>query len=125
MKWFIEVLRKRYATFNGRAHREEFWMFTLINLAIYIVVGVIGALLHTRVVSYLYFATMLIPNLAVGVRRLHDSDRSGWWLLLYLVPLVGPVVLIFFWIEVGWPGENRYGPSQITPAIQNVMSSST
>ena len=113
---YMTVLRK-YAVFEGRARRREYWMFFLINLLIGIVLGIADAAL-ARVVGQrgfaifgpLYSLAVLIPSLAVGVRRLHDTGRSGWWLLISFVPLIGFIVLIVFLVQQGQPGPNEYGP---------------
>lgn len=109
--WYVDVLKK-YATFSGRAGRPEFWMFTLISFVISIVLAVIDALLGTGIIiETVYDLAVFLPSLAVGVRRLHDTDRSGWWLLIGLIPIVGLIVLIVFWATAGKPQENAYGPN--------------
>lgn len=110
MHWYVDVLKK-YATFSGRAGRPEFWMFTLISFVISIVLAVIDSALGTApVIGLVYSLAVLLPGLAVGVRRLHDIDRSGWWLLLALIPILGSIVLLVFFALPGAPGENSYGP---------------
>ena len=108
MNWYLTVL-KNYAGFSGRARRTEFWMFVLVSFLISIVLGIIDAILDTKIPGYLYNLAVLIPSLAVGVRRLHDTGRSGLWLLIGLVPLVGGIVLIVFWATEGEAGSNAYG----------------
>jgi uncharacterized membrane protein YhaH (DUF805 family) len=110
MNWYLHVL-KNYANFSGRARRQEYWMFFLINLIISLVLTFIEIKMHIFGVSLLYNLAVLIPSLAVAVRRLHDTDRSGWWLLIGLVPLVGAIVLLIFFIIDGTPGNNRFGVS--------------
>ena len=115
MGWYVEVLKK-YAVFNGRAHRREYWMFVLINFLISFGLGAvdnIAGLSSGRsygVLGTLYGLAVFVPSLAVGVRRLHDTDRSGWWLLIGLVPLVGWLILLIFLATAGQRGDNRYGP---------------
>jgi uncharacterized membrane protein YhaH (DUF805 family) len=104
MNWYLDVLKK-YAEFNGRAGRQEFWMFALINFIISVVLSAI------RPLGYLYSLAVLTPCLAVGARRLHDIGRSGWFQLLVLIPLIGPIVLIVFAAQDSQPGENQYGPN--------------
>ncbi|MGH8456964.1 MAG: DUF805 domain-containing protein [Stenotrophobium sp.] len=111
MNWYLDVLQKHYADFNGRAHRQAFWMFALINLGITIVVNVVASIIHLHLLSILYALALLLPSLALGARRLHDTNRSGWWLLIGLVPLVGVIVLIVFCIQDSDPGDNQFGPS--------------
>lgn len=109
---------KKYATFSGRATRREYWMFTLINLlisiGITIAVGVIMQSSDNGAVSLLsnvYGLATFLPSLALGARRLHDINRSGWWLLISLVPLVGFIVLLIFMVTDSQAGDNKYGPN--------------
>ncbi|MDI6711619.1 MAG: DUF805 domain-containing protein [Anaerosomatales bacterium] len=114
MRWYLEALKK-YATFSGRASRAEYWWFVLFNLLFGIAVGVLDVLLGTvtddgtGVLGTLYTLAILLPGIAVAIRRLHDTDRSGWHMLLAFVPLANIVLLAFF-LEDGTPGPNRYGP---------------
>lgn len=128
MRWYISVLR-RYADFSGRARRPEYWMFALINtivvLGLLLADGALGTGFHppyhsgdiglfrfaTRlgILSGAYSLAVLLPSLAVGVRRLHDTGRSGWWLLIGLVPYVGGIVVLVFASLAGTNGPNRYG----------------
>ena len=109
MNWYLDVLKK-YATFSGRARRKEFWMFTLISVVISIALTVLDmAVLQTGVIAAVYALAVLLPTLAVCVRRLHDTGRSGWMLLLWLIPLVGPIVLIVFFASAGEQGQNAHG----------------
>lgn len=109
MNWYLEVIQKKYAEFNGRAHREEFWMFVAVNLGIMIVLAIVADLLHLRILSTIYALAVLIPSLAVGARRLHDTNRTGWWQLIGLVPVLGLLVLIYFFIQDSDTGANQYG----------------
>lgn len=95
MHWYIDVLKK-YAVFSGRARRTEYWVFNLFNVAISIVLFMVGRAIDFTPLQVLYAVAMLLPSLAVGVRRLHDDGRSGLWLLIGLIPLVGDIVLLFF-----------------------------
>ena len=115
MTWYLEALKK-YAVFNGRARRKEYWYFLLFNIIISIVLAVIDAVIGTfstevgiGLLGGIFGLALLIPSIAVGVRRLHDTDRSGWWWLLYLIPLIGGIVLLVFLVQDSTPGENRYG----------------
>lgn len=107
MNWYIDVI-KRYFDFNGRARRQEFWMFTLISFVIAVVLGIIGGMLKTSIISNLYSLAVLLPSLGVGARRLHDTGKSGWWQLLSLTG-IGIIVLIVFWAKDSDPGDNQYG----------------
>jgi len=112
---FVEAVRtvlSKYATFSGRARRSEYWFWTLA-IGIAYVVAVILAVVAKPLgfIFVLLYLGVLIPSLAVGVRRLHDTDKSGWLLLLGLIPLVGSIVLLVFYVSDSTPGENRYGPN--------------
>ena len=118
MNWFIEVLTKKYAEFSGRAQRAEYWYFILFYLLIYIGVTIIDRILGTYsstagvgLLQTLFSLGVLIPSIAVGVRRLHDTDRSGWWVLIAFVPLIGAIVLLIFTVQEGTAGDNQYGPN--------------
>lgn len=117
MSWYLEALKK-YAVFHGRSRRAEYWYFVLFNLIVAIVLAAIDSLLGTfssaqniGLLSGIYSLAVLIPTLAVTFRRLHDIDRSGWWILINLVPLIGTIVLLVFALMDGTPGDNRYGPN--------------
>jgi uncharacterized membrane protein YhaH (DUF805 family) len=96
----------------------EYWSFVLFNFVVFVVLAGIDALLGTfssawgvGLLSGIYVLATLVPILALSVRRLHDIDRSGWWVLTYLLPLIGPLVLLVFAVLDGTPGDNRYGPN--------------
>ncbi len=116
MNWYLEVLKK-YAVFSGRARRKEYWMFALFNLIICIVLGVIEAIAgiapesDQSVLAGIYSLAVLIPGIAVSVRRLHDTNHSGPWLLIALVPLIGPIILLVFMVQDSQQGDNQYGPN--------------
>jgi uncharacterized membrane protein YhaH (DUF805 family) len=111
MHWYLEVLKK-YALFTGRSRRSEYWYFVLFNLLVAVVLGFVDSALR-KILGFgmfglLYGLAVLLPGIAVSIRRLHDTDRSGWWLLLALVPLVG-LVLILFLVQDSDASTNRYG----------------
>ncbi|MDX6381746.1 MAG: hypothetical protein QOI57_2770 [Rubrobacteraceae bacterium] len=117
MNCYLEVLKK-YAVFSGRARRKEYWMFFLFNLIITLVLALIDSLTGTfssqaglGLLSGLYSLAVLIPSIAVTVRRLHDTGRSGWWILLGLIPIIGGIILLIFMVLDSEPGENQYGPN--------------
>lgn len=116
MNWYLAVL-KNYAGFSGRARRKEYWMFTLFHVIFAIIAVVIDNVLGIAIrdVGYgpiylLYTLVTLIPGLAVSVRRLHDTGKSGWFLLVGLIPCVGGIILLVFMVTAGEVGENAYGP---------------
>ena len=110
MSSFIEVLKK-YAVFSGRARRKEYWMYTLFVVIIYAVLLGIGIAIKAPAIAIVFYVAILLPSLAVGVRRLHDIGRSGWWLLFGIVPLAGPITLLVFTCTDSQPGVNKYGPN--------------
>jgi uncharacterized membrane protein YhaH (DUF805 family) len=116
MHYYSAVLKK-YAVFDGRATRKEYWMFTLWNSIIYIVlatvVGIVVVHTNTRallVIDGVYILSILLPSIGVTIRRLHDTGRSGWWMLINLVPIIGAIVLLVFFVQDS-KLDNQYGPN--------------
>lgn len=114
MSWFLAALKK-YAVFEGRARRAEYWYFVLFVALIGIAAMIVDRIFGTPLgdngpVSIVCSLGLFLPGLAVAVRRLHDTNRSGWWLLLVLIPVVGAIVLIVFYATAGDRGDNRFGP---------------
>lgn len=111
MNWYMDVLKK-YAVFSGRACRTEYWMFFLFNFTITLALGLVAGILKgAGVLSALYSLAVLLPNIAVSFRRLHDTGRSGWWLLISFIPLIGAIILIVFFVTDSQPEKNQYGPN--------------
>lgn len=117
MNWYLHVL-KNYAVFRGRAHRQEYWYFFLFNIIISIALAFIDSALGNPgagegagILGTIYSLAILVPSIAVGVRRLHDTGRTGWWMLLGLIPIIGAIVLIYFFVLDSTPGSNEYGPN--------------
>ena len=115
MSWYLAVLRK-YAVFQGRARRKEFWYFFLFNLIVTVVLAVVDMAagmfddeLGFGMLQGLYSLAILLPSLAVTVRRLHDTDRSGWWILIGLIPIVGNIWLLVLLVLDGQSESNRFG----------------
>lgn len=109
MEYFLGAY-KRYADFTGRARRQEFWMFILFYIIVSIVLGIIDSILGMQILGVLFSLGSLIPSLAIGARRLHDTGRSGWWQLLYIIPLIGLIIMIVFLVQDSHP-DNEYGPN--------------
>ncbi len=112
MEYYLHVL-KNYAVFSGRARRKEYWMFALFNFFFSIAAAIADYAFFgsgSSAFSGLYALAVLIPSLAVGVRRLHDVSKSGWFTLLIFVPLVGAIWLLVLACTKGTPGDNEYGP---------------
>lgn len=111
MKWYIDVLKK-YAVFHGRARRKEYWMFMLITTTVAVVLGMIEGVIgiapetDDSVLAAFYQVVTLVPTIAVGVRRMHDTDHSGWWLLF-------PFVNLVLAVREGQRGPNRFGSDPI------------
>jgi uncharacterized membrane protein YhaH (DUF805 family) len=117
MNWYLTVLKK-YAEFNGRARRTEYWMFALFNILICFAALILGLIfmkasiglgIFLYVLLVLYSLATLLPGLAVCVRRLHDTDKSGWMILLCLVPFIGGLIVLIFMLLDSTPGTNQYG----------------
>jgi uncharacterized membrane protein YhaH (DUF805 family) len=125
METFLNVLKNKYADFDGRARRNEYWMFVLFNVIITIIgyaISLFGIFLESAALGILgtafLFITglgLLIPSLAVRVRRLHDTNRSGWLLLIGLIPFIGFIILLVFLVSEGTQGPNNYGPDPKNP----------
>nr|MDT0661353.1 DUF805 domain-containing protein [Micromonospora sp. DSM 115978] len=116
----VRSVLTQYVGFQGRARRAEYWWFVLFSLLVGIATSILDSALGTDFenssLSGGFFnlianLALLLPSLAVAVRRLHDTDRSGWWILIGLIPLLGAIVLLVFFVKDGTPGQNRFGPS--------------
>lgn len=117
MNWYLKVLRQ-YGDFKGRARRMEYWMFVLFNVFISIILLIIDNLVGIafKDIDYgplylTYCLFIIMPSLAVAVRRLHDSGRSGWWILISLIPFLGGIWLLVLLLMDSDPGDNKYGPN--------------
>ena len=115
MDYYIGAFKK-YAVFSGRATRKEFWMFTLINTIVNIIVAValtiiVGEYKGLIFIPTLYTLAVFIPSLAISCRRLHDIGKSGWWILITLVPFIGSLLLFSFYVIDSQTGTNKYGPN--------------
>lgn len=118
MDWYLMALKK-YADFKGRSQRKEYWMFTLFNLLAFFVLSVVGGMLgdQAELLTGIYSLGVLLPSVAVTVRRLHDIGRSGWWALLMVVPVVGALILVIFALQDSQAEENEYGPNPKAPVF--------
>lgn len=123
MNWYLKVLKDNYANFNGRARRKEFWMFILFHLIItyggLAILGILAYAIDSPFVIfliYLYLLGTIVPTLALNVRRLHDVNKSGWFLLISLVPFIGSIWLFVLSVTEGDRGSNQYGPD---PKLEN------
>ena len=113
----VSSVLRQYVVFGGRARRAEYWWFVLFTVLVSLVAGLIDAVLGTMTQSGIGFIgtvaslALLLPSLAVTVRRLHDTNRSGWWVLAFLIPIAGLVLLLVFMLSDSNPHPNRFGPS--------------
>jgi uncharacterized membrane protein YhaH (DUF805 family) len=112
----VKTCLSKYADFNGRAARPEFWWFMLAQIVVLLIAGMISGLLEALV-----SLGLLLPGLAVGARRLHDIGKSGWLQLLWLVPIIGWAILIYWAAQPSAVGTNAYGNAQVTPESPTVM----
>ena len=115
MSWFFGVYKK-YAVFSGRARRKEYWFFTLFVTIAFILLAIVDGITGTLdpmsgvgLTTVIFALGSILPSIAVSVRRLHDTDRSGWWFLISLIPLIGGIVLLVFCCLDSSPGQNRFG----------------
>ncbi|MBQ9431713.1 MAG: DUF805 domain-containing protein [Kiritimatiellae bacterium] len=116
--FFVQAVTTKYLDFSGRARRKEYWGFTLFDFIIIVAIGFVshrlrGSILPTAIgsLSTFYSLAVLLPRLAVTVRRLHDCDKSGWWFFIFLIPIIGPIWLcLLLLIREGTLGANRFGP---------------
>jgi uncharacterized membrane protein YhaH (DUF805 family) len=122
----VRICLQKYADFSGRGRRPEYWYFALFNLLVGIAAGILDAILGTDfdsrsgsgLISLLATLALLLPSLAAGVRRLHDTSRSGWWILIGLIPIIGWILLIYWDVQPGQPESNQYGPpTSATPVL--------
>jgi uncharacterized membrane protein YhaH (DUF805 family) len=118
-KWFLICVTRKYAAFNGRARRKEYWMFTLICCILVFIPFFIEAFLGIfPVLSNIILLALIIPSVAVCVRRLHDVGKSGWWYFVNLIPIIGPLYFLYLMIKDGQPDANQWG---LNPKNQNAL----
>lgn len=127
MKWYLKVIRDNYANFKGRARRKEYWMFTLFNIIflyalMFISMGIAAATDTTGVafIYIIYLLAVLVPTLAVIVRRLHDVGKSGWFYFIGLIPIIGSIWLLVLFVTEGDKGPNQYGPDPKAPNTEEI-----
>lgn len=113
MNWYLQALKK-YAVFSGRARRSEYWYFFLFNILILLALGTLGGLIHSQVLYILYYLAILVPLLAVGVRRMHDVGKSGWYLLI-------PIYSLILACTAGTTGTNEYGQDPKHPEFDEFL----
>lgn len=110
--WKLVVLQS-YAKFDGRAGRGEYWWFVLANIVVYVALSILMQISGIfSLLFFIYALAVFVPSIAVAIRRLHDTDKSGWFMLIGLIPFVGAIILLVFVIQEGTSGPNQYGPGQ-------------
>lgn len=131
MQWYAKVLCQ-YADFNGRARRTEYWMFALVSVIVGLLLALVDEVVFvgpglstTGWLATAYSVALIVPTLAVGARRLHDTGRSGWWLLIGLIPLIGTIVLVVFFALEGQRSSNAFGPDPKAVPVSSAADSFT
>jgi uncharacterized membrane protein YhaH (DUF805 family) len=109
MEWYLKVMKENYSNFSGRARRKEYWMFVLFNVIISTILSMIEPTVYL-----IYVLAILVPSIAVGVRRLHDVGKSGWFMFIALVPIIGGIWLLILACTDGDSGDNEYGSNPKT-----------
>jgi len=121
--YFVDTIKYRYADFEGRARRSEYWYFALFYILIYFGIGIASGAISSiaeelgviiLAITGIFILLMIIPNLALTVRRLHDTGKSGWFILIGIIPIVGSIILLVFLVSDSQPGTNMYGPNPKT-----------
>ena len=110
---FSEAVRDgfdNYVNFEGRASRSSFWWWVLFTFIVGVVANILDAAIDATIFSIIVGLGLILPNLSKAIRRLHDTGRTGWWVLIILVPLIGFIVLLIFYLDKSDPAENEYGP---------------
>lgn len=121
----VKICFNKYASFEGRAPRAEYWYWTLFTLLVWLVVRLVaeaidaanGTVVGRLVSEVLLFLVLFVPGVAVAVRRLHDRDKSGWWYLLIFIPVVGAIILLVWFCIRGMRGRNRFGPDPLAEGV--------
>jgi uncharacterized membrane protein YhaH (DUF805 family) len=102
-----------YVNFRDRASRSEYWFWILFIIIADVVAGIIDAVLGIQLVTGIFGLVTLLPNIAIAIRRLHDLDRTGWWILLGFIPIIGWIILLIWYVTKGTDGPNRFGPDPL------------
>jgi len=113
--YYLDVFKNKYADFSGRARRSEYWYFFLFNMIAMMAATVVDGVLGYSFFYFIYGLAAFVPGLAVSVRRLHDTGRSGWFLLISIIPIIGAIILLVFMVQDSAPGANEYGSNPKDP----------
>ncbi len=111
LTYYWDVLKNHYVDFKGRASRKKYWLFVLFNFIVFLILSIVLSFFGDagNILYFLLTFAVLLPSLGILVRRLHDINRSGWWVLISLLPFVGTLILLIFLVLPGSEGENRFG----------------
>ncbi|RED48316.1 DUF805 domain-containing protein [Seonamhaeicola aphaedonensis] len=127
MNWYLKVIKDNYANFNGRARRKEFWMFYLFHILIVFILAFVSGFLSgssesltVMIPLIIYGLATIIPYIAVCVRRLHDTGKSGWFFLISFIPYIGGLIILIFMAQNGNVGPNKYGPDPKAPEMDEI-----
>lgn len=127
MEWYLKAFKENYANFKGRARRKEFWMFYLFHIIIIFILAFIAGFIGGSSDSFvgfiplaIYFLASIIPFLALAVRRLHDTGKSGWFYLISLIPYIGGIIVLIMLAQKGNEGTNKYGPDPKAPNADEI-----
>lgn len=93
-QYFVNVIKNQYTDFNGRATRSQYWYFVLCYIIISIPFSIVDAIFKTQILTLILALALVVPSVAIGIRRLHDINKSGWWYLIALIPIAGPIALL-------------------------------
>ncbi len=110
MEIYVSALKK-YTEVEGRAGRKEYWTFIIFNFVVTVILSIIGALIKIPWLHMIYTLAILLPVFSVLVRRLHDINKSGWWILIFFIPLIGSLILLYYMLKDSQAGSNQYGPN--------------
>ncbi len=116
---FTEAIQSgfdHYTKFDGRASRPAFWWWFLFQILVLVAAQILSSIIGSMIIYYLAALALILPGISVAIRRLHDTGRSGWWILIGIIPLIGAIVLLIFYLEKSNPGDNEYGPEPVAGA---------
>ncbi len=121
--WFLDPIKNQYADFEGRTSRKAYWMFTLYYFILSIVVGIVAGIINFELLGTVLSLALLLPSLGMGFRRLHDINKSAWWLLVSFIPIIGFLVLLYFAVQPGDKGDNQYGKDPLAGTTPTTAAS--
>ena len=127
MNWYLDTFKNKYADFTGRARRTEYWMFLLFHLPIIFILSFLSGFLEAlgsglvpSILLIIYVLLTFIPTMALTIRRLHDTGKSGWYYLLSVIPYIGWIIVLIFTVQDSEPMENKWGPNPKRPNLDEI-----